>query len=136
MLDFDLKPVGSAKAATTTTVIVTEAPVVVETVTVTRTPDRSAGYLTKSDAEWGWEDLRDFVIHEIEARHGVQVRDFRKESGIFKSFLSRYGSNAVPIARLAFSKVFDGMWSSAPITVTRFCKASDPYFADILAKRL
>lgn len=130
-LDFDLKPAGRVMK----TAVVTEAPAVVETVTVTRVPDASSGYLTKPDSQWGWEDLRDYVIHEIEARHGVQPRDFRKESGIFKSYLARYGDNAVPIARLAF-EVFNGMWSSAPITVTRFCKGSDPYFSDVILKRL
>lgn len=132
--DFDQKP-ASARTAPVTEVV-TEAPVVVEKVTVTRVRDTSAGYLTKPDAGWAWDDLRDYVVHEIEARHGAQARDFRKESGIFKGFLSRYGDQAVPIARLAFSPVFDGMWRSAPIAVTRFTKGSDPYFGDILLQRL
>jgi hypothetical protein len=118
------------------TEVVTEVPAVVEKVTVSRVRDTSAGYLTKKDSDWEWDDLRDFVVHEIEARHGAQVRDFRKESGIFKGFLSRYGDQAVPIARLAFSPVFDGMWRSAPIAVTRFTKGSDPYFGDVLLQRL
>lgn len=132
-LDFEPKH-GSTKTAERP-VVVTDAPVVVETVTVTPKASIAAGYLTKPDSEWEWDDLRDYVIHEIETRHGVQPRDQRKESGIFKSFLSRYGDKAVPVTRAAF-EVFDGVWRSAPITVNRFCKASDPFFGDVLLKRL
>lgn len=137
-LDFDPADVHQRKTATTVieepTVVVS--PVVVQTITTTTLPETSVGYLGKTDDQWGWEDLRDYVVREIEARHGVQPRDFRKESGIFKSFMTRYGADAVPIARLAFSPVFDGWWKSAPISVTRFCKGSDPYFADVLRARL
>ena len=89
----------------------------------------------KADAEWGWQDLRDYVIREIEKRHGPQVRDPRKEQAIFKGFMTRWPDQAVAIARSAFN-VHDGMWKSAPISVNRFCKASDPFFAEILAARI
>lgn len=131
-LDFD---VPLTKTSSTTTIVET-AQVVTQTVTVTRAPDRSAGYLAKQDSNWAWDDLRDYVVHEIEARHGVQPRDYRKEAGIFKSFMTRYGSDAIPISRLAFGPVFDGMWKTAPISVTRFCKGSDPYFADVLRAKI
>jgi hypothetical protein len=144
---FDFVDLESTAPEQTVTQVVTEVPAVVEKVTVTRVRDTSVGYLGKDDKDWAWDDLRDFVVHEIEARHGAQARDFRKESGIFKGFLSRYGvtdadgkvidaTTPVALARLAFSPVFDGMWRSAPIAVTRFTKGSDPYFGDVLLKRL
>jgi len=136
-LDFD--PADLRKSRTATAVeepTVVLSPVVVQTITSTPLPETSAAYLAKPDGSWGWEDLRDYVVREIESRHGVQPRDFRKESGIFKSFMTRYGADSVAIARLAFSPVFDGWWKSAPITVTRFCKGSDVYFGDVLQKRL
>lgn len=136
-LDFDPAEIRSSK--TSTKVVepdVTVAPVIVQTVTSRPLPETSAGYMAKAEGQWGWDDLRDYVIREIEARHGAQARDYKKEAGIFKSFMTRYGADAVPIARLAFSPVFDGWWKSAPISVTRFCKASDPYFGDVLRSRL
>jgi hypothetical protein len=34
----------------------------------------------------------------------------------------------VEIAKFAF-EILDGRWRGAPVKITRFCKASDPYFA-------
>jgi hypothetical protein len=147
VIDFDfVPPTKNAPATTVAVSVVEEAPVITQTVTARRI-DESVGYLTKKDdADWEWDDLRDYVIHEIESRHGAQVRDSRKESGIFKSFLGRYGvadtdgkidaTIPVKIAKTAFGPVYNGMWRSAPIAVTRFTKGSDPYFADIILSRL
>ena len=89
----------------------------------------------KSDESWGWQELRDYVIREIERRHGPQVRNPKTESSIFKSFITRWPDQAVAIAKTAF-EVHNGMWRNAPISVNRFCKASDEYFAAVIAKNL
>jgi hypothetical protein len=111
---------------------VTTAPVVTETVKVTSV---GASHLLKPDAQWSWEDLRDYVMAQIIAYHGPQLRNPVKEAAIFKGFLARYGDKAVAIARFAFEQQ-RGMWQRAPISVTRFCKGSDVYFGDVIAKRL
>jgi hypothetical protein len=108
-------------------------PVVAERVTVTAVA--GATYLMKPDAQWTWEDLRDYVTGQIEQYHGPQVRNAMKEASVFKSFLARHGEKAVGIARFAF-EVQRGMWQRAPISVNRFCKASDPYFSDVIKDRL
>lgn len=99
------------------------------------TPVSGAAYLLKEDAQWTWEDLRDYVMGQIEQFHGPQIRNSMKESSIFKSFHSRHGAKSVGIARFAFEQQ-RGMWQRAPIAVNRFCKASDVYFADVIAARL
>ena len=38
----------------------------------------------RSDETWGWQDLRDYVVAQIEARGGAVVRDPKKEAAIFK----------------------------------------------------
>lgn len=108
-------------------------PVVRETVRVT--PVSNAAYLMKPDESWSWEDLRDYVMGQIVEFHGPQVRNTMKEASIFKGFMSRHGSAAVGIARFAFEQQ-RGMWQRAPIAVNRFCRGSDPYFADIISDRL
>jgi hypothetical protein len=119
------KPVAKKAPAT---------PTVQETVRVT--PVAGAAYLMKADMEWTWEDLRDYAVGQIVMHHGPQVRNAAKEAAIFKGFMVRYGgSAAVAIARFAFEQQ-RGMWQRAPISVNRFTKGSDPYFADIIAKRL
>lgn len=108
-------------------------PHVVEHVHVT--PVAGAAYLMKADTAWSWEDLRDYVMGQIEQFHGPQIRNAMKEASIFKGFMNRHGSKAVGIARFAFEQQ-RGMWQRAPIAVNRFCKGSDPYFADVIAERL
>jgi hypothetical protein len=109
------------------------APVVKETVRVTSVA--SAAYLMKDDASWTPEDLRDYVMGQIEQFHGPQVRNAMKEASIFKSFMGRWPGQAVAIARFAF-EVERGMWQRAPISANRFCKASDVYFAAKIAEKL
>lgn len=118
-----------------TTVVKQTAPEVTETVRVIPASE-GAGYLAKEPGLWNWTDLRDYITVEIEKRHGPQVRDPLKESGICKGFIARHGiEQAVRIARAAF-EVHDGMWRNAPISINRFCKGSDPYFAEPIAKNL
>jgi hypothetical protein len=111
-------------------------PVVQETVKIIPAASTGATYLMKPESAWGWQDLRDYVFCEIEKRHGVQVRDSRKEAGIFKSFMGRWPEQSIAIAKVAFGPVNEGMWQNAPISVNRFCLASDPYFASVIASRL
>lgn len=109
-------------------------PVVVERVSVT--PVASAAYLVRADAQWSHEDFRDYVMGQIEKFHGPQVRNAVKETAIFKAFVGRWGiEQAAAIARYAF-EVERGMWSRAPISASRFCAASDKYFAAVIAAKL
>lgn len=111
------------------------ATVVTDEVTVVARPSESRAFVAKGEGAWDWSDLRDYVVVEIEKRFGAFPRDFKKEAGIFKAFLARHGEAASAIARYAFD-VEDGMWAGAPISVTRFCKGSDPFFAEPIAARL
>lgn len=131
MKNFDtaLDLAGVTRMVTTTGTQV----VVEETVKVIHQPSTSRAYLGKT--EWAWDDLRDYVVAQIEERFGAFPRDSRKESGIFKSFLARWGDQAQTIARYAF-EVEDGRWAGAPISVNRFCKGSDPYFAAKIVERV
>jgi hypothetical protein len=133
MLDFGL---GLGLDIRQTIAVQDVVPVVQETVRVIPTASQGVTFLTKSEEVWGWSDLRDYVIREIEKRHGPQVRDPMKEAGIFKSFMSRWPDQSVAIAKVAFGPVYDGMWQHAPISVNRFCRASDDYFASPIAARL
>jgi hypothetical protein len=134
-LDFDLLPADADD--TPATALRTVVPVVTAQVTVTQTPSQAASYVMRPEDQWGWNDLRDYVIREIERVHGPQPRDPRKESSIFKSFIGRHGAEkAVAIAKAAFGPAHQGMWRGAPISVNRFCLASDPFFADVISERL
>ena len=84
---------------------------------------------------WSWEQMRDYVVGQIEARWGARPRDPLKESGIFKGFVGRWGAQSEPIAKTAF-EVYNGLWNGAPVSVERFAKGSDPYFAEVIAKNL
>jgi len=117
--------------------IIQSAPVTnTKDVTTTKVGTAESVYLLKPAERWTWEDLRDYVITEAERRFGPQIRNPAKESGIFKSFIGRHGTvNAVLVAQAAF-EVYNGVWASAPITVTRFCKGSDEYFAQVILSRV
>lgn len=82
-----------------------------------------------------WEAIRDYVVRKIEQRWGQFPRNAIKEASVFKSFAQRWGDMAMPIARLACEEM-GCIWESAPISVNRFCKGSDPYFAAVLAQRV
>lgn len=111
----------------------TKVPVVADRVVVRAEP-RTA-YLAVEETSWSWEELRDYVADEITKRFGLFPRDHKKEYGIFKAFLDRWGARAVPIAKFAF-EIHDGRWRGAPVKITRFCKASDPYFATLIDEYL
>lgn len=130
LIDFD-----TDLSRSTTVVVKQTAPVVTETVTTTLAPSAKSTHVLKSESEWGWEELRDYVVSSIEKRHGAFPRNFKTEASIFKSFIVRWGAQAPAIARFAF-EFSDGMWHNAPISVNRFCKNSDPYFAQPISQRL
>lgn len=108
---------------------------VVEEVRVYRPPVEHRDDLAVPEGQWDWRALRDYVAHQIEMRHGPFPRNEVKEAGIFKAFMSRWGDKAAAIARSAFDD-HNGRWAGAPISLNRFCRASDPYFASVLADRL
>lgn len=92
-----------------------------------------ATHLLRPESAWTWEELRDYVLRQIEQRYGAQPRDSVKEASIFRSYITRWGADAVRIAKFAFEDC-DGKWKGAPIRVNRFCKGADEYFsAEILA---
>lgn len=116
---------------------VQQAPAVVtQAVATSKTSTSESAYLLKQADQWTWEDLRDYVVTEATKRFGPQIRNPAKESGIFKGFINRHGiADAVLVAQAAF-EVYEGTWRSAPITVTRFTKGNDPYFAQVILARL
>ena len=109
---------------------------IIEEVKVTHRPTESVTHLLKDSEQWGWSELRDYVVAEIEKRFGQQPSDGRKEKSIFTAFIDRWGDRAALIARFAFEGPADGWWHNAPISVNRFCKNSDPYFSIPIAERL
>ena len=123
----------AGKAETATTTLSTT--VVEERVTVTPVASVTRSWLLKEPAEWGWRELRDYVVHEIESRFGPFPRDAVREASIFKSFVSRYGTASAFIAQAAF-EIYQGWWANAPISTNRFCKASDKFFGDVILGRL
>lgn len=118
-------------------------PAVRETVTITRPEPATApaaretrtSHVGKDPADWSWENLRDYAVRQIESFHGPFPKEPAKITGIFRSFHSRYGRHAGPIAVAAF-ELYRGRWKGAPISVTRFCKGSDAYFGDVILNRL
>lgn len=100
-------------------------------------PSVSKTFLTGSEhgMEWGWEQIRDYVVAGIEQQTGSFPRNPLTEAGIFKGFKARWGELAGPIAIYAID-VAEAWWQNAPISVNRFCKGSDPYFADPISKRV
>ena len=135
MIDFGLA--GPQTSAPAVVEVRQQAPVQVTQEVVTAPADSAASaYLLRPAREWSWQDLRDYVITSAEQRFGPQVRDPKKEAGIFKGFVTRHGiENAVLVAVAAF-EVYEGLWCSAPVHVQRFCKNSDPYFSDVILSRL
>lgn len=98
-------------------------------------PSERRAFLAVAPEQWSWTDLRDFVVAEIQSRQGPQPRNPKTESAIFKRFKETWGDHAGPIACHAFS-VYDGWWAGAPISVNRFCKGSDPFFAAKIEKAI
>lgn len=117
---------------------IVQAPPVTVTATVTVAPvtETAKSYLMKEAALWTWEDLRDYVITSATERFGAQLRNPVKEKSVFSSFIKRYGTERAVLVAMAAFQVFEGIWASAPIGVNRFCKNSDPYFADVILAQL
>lgn len=117
-------------------------PQVTQTVAVAVSERRD--YVATDSTSWSWSQLRDYVIAQIETRRGGPIpRDAVKEAAIFRRFISPpkpdgsggWGKLAGPIAEHAFT-VCDGWWMNAPISVNRFTKGNDSYFAQPIADRL
>ena len=104
---------------------------VTQTSTATLRSNTGHSYQSKhSGDQWGWEELRDYVVDRIEFFHGPFPRDFRKEKSIFSRFLKEHGQEAVAIVKHVFEgPAATGTWLGAPISVGRFCRNSDPFFA-------
>ena len=130
--DTELDKAGVARQVTGTAVRVTE------TTTVRQAPNTHHSYEAKaSDEDWDWEALRDYVVDRIEFFHGSFPRDFRKEKSIFSRFAKEFGSDAVRIARFVFEgPAADGRWAGAPVSVNRFCKGSDDFFARPILEKI
>lgn len=81
-----------------------------------------------------WEQVRDYVVRETEARFGPTPIEPFKMNSIFKAFVKRHGfDRSMAVARKAFD-TYDGIWASAPITPYRFTTGNDPFFADVIIK--
>lgn len=111
------------------------APAITESVSITPMPSQSRTHLMTDHGSWGWSEIRDYVVTEIEARTGPFPRDARKEASIFKRWTGKYGDESVEIARYAF-EVCNGRWRGAPVSITRFCKGSDEWFSDVILEAL
>lgn len=114
----------------------TPAPAVGTRVTVV--PSERRSYLAKSPEQWGHTDLRDFIVYEHERRFGpIRQRDAAKEAAICKRFLKDWQWMGPMIAMHAFAEDgCDGMWRSAPITLERFAKGCDAFFAVPIGERI
>lgn len=104
------------------------------TQTVTVEPVQARRDLLAGEADWGWSELRDYVVAQIIERFGPFPRNSKKEYGIFNRFLNEHGERGILAARLAF-EVYDGWWRNAPIAIERFAKGSDPYFVEPILQR-
>lgn len=96
--------------------------------------DRS--YMLKDESTWTWSDLRDYIIAKSTELFGTQLRDPMKESVILRAFIGRHGIEKAVLVAMAAYEVYGGIWMGAPVTVTRFTKNSDPYFADVILARV
>jgi hypothetical protein len=109
-----------------------------QSVTITErveiSPSR-VSYSLKPDNEWGWEELRAYVVDQVESLFGPFPRDLPKEVSIMKSFTERFGKDAPRIARAAY-EVHKGYWGGAPIRLSRFTRASDEWFARVILASL
>lgn len=104
-------------------------------VTTSPVGSAQAAYLLKNPLQWTWEDLRDYVVTEAEKRFGPQIRNPAKEGGIFRAFITRHGIFDAALVAMSAFEVYGGTWRSAPVTVTRFTKNNDPFFAEIILAR-
>ncbi len=111
--------------------------VIREEVTVTKRQHHKT-YLASTGEAWTWRQLRDYVENQIESRFGPIERDANwtvRTAGVFKGFVNRWGDKAPAIARYAFERC-DGEWMNEPVSVSRFTKGNDPYFAHPISLRM
>jgi hypothetical protein len=132
----ELAKMFTASARATSSEVPTSSEVAVEPVLhrpqARRTEVEPSSWLLKPEAEWGWQELRDYIIAQSIRRHGAVPRNPVKEASIVKAFMERWGDIAIPIAKRAFDGS-DGVWHRAPVRIEHFAKASDDYFAAHLA---
>lgn len=134
MLDLSLPTYGKAAITKQAPATVSSTPVPAPPAVVTA-PAATTDLLDAPD-DWDWKQLRDYVMRQVQERHGPQPRgDEIRIAATFQSFHKRWGAMAGRIARFAFEQQ-DGFWRSAPVTANRFTKGSDPYFAEPIAQRL
>lgn len=133
MIDFDELAGASRRVVTTKPVEITQ--VVTETVRVAPLSSRVSHH-SKPIEQWNWSDLRDYLITNIEAVHGPQVRDPRKEAGILKAFIARWGIEQAFVIAQAACEFYGCVWRNTPLTISRFAQGSDPYFAQVIADKL
>lgn len=110
------------------------APTIVQRVSIEQVPARSD--LLVEAEHWGWMELRDYVASQIINLFGPFPRDSRKEYGIFNRYFGAYGLDGIRVSEFAFGPVCEGWWGGAPISINRYCKASDPYFTEPILARL
>lgn len=103
--------------------------------TSVRSESASKQHLLRRDEQWSWQEVRDYVLEQIQLRQGAQPLDGHKLIGIFKGFVGRWGDQAAPICRYVF-ETCDGIWMGRPVTVTSWCRNADPYFAQAISERL
>lgn len=125
-------------APTSTIRAVVTVPAVRQTARVTsQSREHRRDYLARDARTWTWDDLRNYVVGKIQEFHGDFPRNEAKEFGIFSAFAGRFDDLAGPIAQFAFeTSSTPGYWKGSPISVTRFCKGSDPYFGDQIRARV
>ena len=100
-----------------------------------RYEDRLTASPLKPAEEWTHTDLRTYVVAEIERRFGRWERNFITEAAIFKRFHKEWGAQGVRMAQYLFDTL-DGWWQGDPVTVNRFCKKADLFFAVPLSERM
>lgn len=117
-----------------TTQVTQETPMVRQEVSIKPVSSSGASHLLRG--EWTWREMRDYVMGEIEKYHGPQVRNPLKEKGVFDSFIKRWGSDQSKLIAQAAFDIHHGMWANAPISLNRFCRSSDEYFAAKIIDKL
>lgn len=82
------------------------------------------------------QQLLDYIVRNIVIRWGEFPRVIEKDEAIIKSFYSRFGhDDAWRVARAACES-YGCVWNKSPLTVLRFTRNSDPYFAKVILEAL
>jgi hypothetical protein len=102
-------------------------PVITTSVTVTEISSRAAALAAADPSDWTADDLSYYVTEEAGRLLGDQLPCPGRDR-ILLEFFTRFGINAVRIARAAF-EAHHGMWMGAPVTVRRFAAGHDEFFS-------